>query len=187
MSQIGSPPLPPPFRGLHSPGIRKHCQIIFACYFRKWSIKTLIWLWLNYVVFMSLQNVSQSKVFKFEFLPPPPPPLSSIAYSWFYVFCFCFCCCCIARDWLLDRPKWTQCYYPSVLNLSISSFSLCVSVSFSPSSLSLLLLSLSPPPPLSLSLSLSLSLTPSLSSPPKNSMRASHREDLFSGRHAYPW
>ena len=28
--QIGSSQLPPPFRGLHSPGLRKHCQIIFA-------------------------------------------------------------------------------------------------------------------------------------------------------------
>ena len=37
VSQIGSSPLPPPFRGLHSPGVRKHCQIIFACYFRKSS------------------------------------------------------------------------------------------------------------------------------------------------------
>ena len=34
LSQIGSSQLPPPFRGLHS----KHCQIIFACYFRKSSI-----------------------------------------------------------------------------------------------------------------------------------------------------
>ena len=25
-------------QGLHSPGVRKHCQIIFACYFRKSSI-----------------------------------------------------------------------------------------------------------------------------------------------------
>ena len=38
LSQIGSSPLPSPFRGLHSPGVRKHCQIIFACYFRKSSI-----------------------------------------------------------------------------------------------------------------------------------------------------
>ena len=38
LSQIGSSPLPPPFKGLHSPGVRKHCQIIFACYFRKSSI-----------------------------------------------------------------------------------------------------------------------------------------------------
>ena len=38
VSQIGSSPLPPPFRVLHSPGVRKHCQIIFACYFRKSSI-----------------------------------------------------------------------------------------------------------------------------------------------------
>ena len=38
LSQIGSSPLPPPFRGLHSPGVRKHCQLIFACYFRKSSI-----------------------------------------------------------------------------------------------------------------------------------------------------
>ena len=33
VSQIGSSPMPPPFRGLHSPGVRKHCQIIFDCYF----------------------------------------------------------------------------------------------------------------------------------------------------------
>ena len=38
VSQIRSSQLPPPFRGLHSPGVRKHCQIIFACYFRKSSI-----------------------------------------------------------------------------------------------------------------------------------------------------
>ena len=38
LSQIGSSQLPPPFRRLHSPGVRKHCQIIFACYFRKSSI-----------------------------------------------------------------------------------------------------------------------------------------------------
>ena len=38
LSQIGSSQLPLPFRGLHSPGVRKHCQIIFACYFRKSSI-----------------------------------------------------------------------------------------------------------------------------------------------------
>ena len=37
--QIGSSQLLPPFRGLHSPGVRKHCQIIFACYFWKLSIK----------------------------------------------------------------------------------------------------------------------------------------------------
>ena len=39
LSQIGCSQLLPPFRGLHSPGVRKHCQIIFACYFRKSSIK----------------------------------------------------------------------------------------------------------------------------------------------------
>ena len=38
VSQIGSSQLPTPFRGLHSPGVRKHCQIIFACDFRKSSI-----------------------------------------------------------------------------------------------------------------------------------------------------
>ena len=38
LSQIGSSPLPPPFRGLHSPGVRKNCQIIFPCYSRKSSI-----------------------------------------------------------------------------------------------------------------------------------------------------
>ena len=32
LSQIGSSQLLPPFRGLHSPGVRKHCQIIFACF-----------------------------------------------------------------------------------------------------------------------------------------------------------
>ena len=40
LSQIGSSQLPRPFRGLHSPGVRKHCQIIFACYFRKSSIRS---------------------------------------------------------------------------------------------------------------------------------------------------
>ena len=39
LSQIGSSELPPPFRGLHSPGVRKHYQIIFACYFRKSAIE----------------------------------------------------------------------------------------------------------------------------------------------------
>ena len=39
LSQISSFQLPPPFRGLHSPGVRKHCQIVFACYFRKLSIR----------------------------------------------------------------------------------------------------------------------------------------------------
>ena len=38
VSQIGFSPLLPPFRGLDSPGVRKHSQIIFACYFRKSSI-----------------------------------------------------------------------------------------------------------------------------------------------------
>ena len=38
LSQIGSSQLPPPFRGLHTPGVQKHCQIIFACYFRKSSV-----------------------------------------------------------------------------------------------------------------------------------------------------
>ena len=38
LSQIDSSQLPPPFRGLHSHGVRKHYQIIFACYFRKSSI-----------------------------------------------------------------------------------------------------------------------------------------------------
>jgi len=45
LSQIGSSLLPPPFRGLHSPGVRKHCQIIFACYFRKPS--NIHWLSLS--------------------------------------------------------------------------------------------------------------------------------------------
>ena len=39
LSQIGSSQLPPPFRGLHSPGVRKQRQIIFACYFWKSSIQ----------------------------------------------------------------------------------------------------------------------------------------------------
>jgi len=39
LSQIGSSLLPPPFRGLHSPWLRKHCQIILACYFGKSSIQ----------------------------------------------------------------------------------------------------------------------------------------------------
>ena len=40
LSQIGSSPLPPPFRGFHSPGVRKRRQIIFACYFRKSSVES---------------------------------------------------------------------------------------------------------------------------------------------------
>ena len=40
LSQIGSSQPLPPFRGLHSPGVRKHCQIIFACYFLKSSISS---------------------------------------------------------------------------------------------------------------------------------------------------
>ena len=39
VSQISSSPLPLPFRGLHSPRVRKHCQIIFTCYFWKSSIE----------------------------------------------------------------------------------------------------------------------------------------------------
>ena len=42
LSQIGSSQLPPPFRGIHSPGVRKHCQIIFACYFQKSSTELLV-------------------------------------------------------------------------------------------------------------------------------------------------
>ena len=47
VSQIGSSPLSPPFRGLHSPGVRKHCQIIFACYFRKSSVN--FYFFLNHI------------------------------------------------------------------------------------------------------------------------------------------
>ena len=43
LSQIGSSPLPPSFGGLHSPGVRKYCQIIFVCYFPKSSIVELWW------------------------------------------------------------------------------------------------------------------------------------------------
>ena len=39
LSQISSSPLPPPFKGLHSPGVRKHCEINFACNFRESSIR----------------------------------------------------------------------------------------------------------------------------------------------------
>ena len=38
LSQVSSSLLPSPFRGLHSPGVRKHCQIIFAFCFRKSSV-----------------------------------------------------------------------------------------------------------------------------------------------------
>ena len=43
VSQIGSSPLPPPFRGLHSPRVKKHCQIIFACYFWKLFIEDVLY------------------------------------------------------------------------------------------------------------------------------------------------
>ena len=42
LSQISSSQLLPPFRGLHYPRVRKHCQIIFACYFRKSSVDDCI-------------------------------------------------------------------------------------------------------------------------------------------------
>ena len=58
LSQIGSSQLPPPFRGLHSPGVRKHCQIIFACYIRKSSIPKL-----------------GQKGQRSSSLSPPPPPI----------------------------------------------------------------------------------------------------------------
>ena len=45
VSQIVSSPLPPPFRGLHSLGVRKYCQIIFACYFRKRLLGTRVDDW----------------------------------------------------------------------------------------------------------------------------------------------
>ena len=50
LSQIGSSQLPPSFRGLHSPRVRKHCQIIFACYFRKLSIPSAYSLPLSIIV-----------------------------------------------------------------------------------------------------------------------------------------
>ena len=46
--QIGSFQLPPPFRGLHSPGVRKHFQIIFASYFRKSPIVYYLREWVNF-------------------------------------------------------------------------------------------------------------------------------------------
>ena len=51
LPQIGSSQLPTPFRGLHSPGVRKHCQIIFACYFRKSSIVRSVQYHLSEVTF----------------------------------------------------------------------------------------------------------------------------------------
>ena len=47
--QIGSSPLPPLFRGPHSPGVRKHGQIISACYFRKLSIVDLSFSWCGFL------------------------------------------------------------------------------------------------------------------------------------------
>ena len=43
LSQIGSSQLPPPFRGLHSPGVRNNCQIIFVCYFPEIVYSGRIW------------------------------------------------------------------------------------------------------------------------------------------------
>ena len=52
LSQIGSSPLPPPFRGLHSPGVSNYLRLLF----RKSSIKTKL---LNIIeVKESLRQVS---------------------------------------------------------------------------------------------------------------------------------
>ena len=76
LSQIGSSPLPPPFRGLHSPGVRKHCQIIFACYFRKSSINILLfWRRSTAASIFGLAPVSRfhSSVPLFPLVPVPTP------------------------------------------------------------------------------------------------------------------
>ena len=65
--QIGSSPLPPPFRRLHSPGVRKHCQIIFTCYFRKSSILNE---WLQCYMYSTFLNVHQSGVLTAQMRKP---------------------------------------------------------------------------------------------------------------------
>ena len=57
LSQIGSSPLLPPFRGPHSPGVRKHYQIIFACYFRISSIRRDVSLSSADLVYLPLSSV----------------------------------------------------------------------------------------------------------------------------------
>ena len=75
LSQIGSSPLPPPFRGLHSPGVRKHCQIIFACYLRKSSIHSRLtknyarsWIKTGHASLMLVQNRVLRSVHEASFL-----------------------------------------------------------------------------------------------------------------------
>ena len=65
--QIGSSQLPPPFRGLHSPGVRKHCQIIFACYFRKSSICTMFLISYYFLFFFLFKNACSHPRFIFLF------------------------------------------------------------------------------------------------------------------------
>ena len=83
LSQIGSSQLPPPFRGLHSPGVRKHCQIVFACYFRKSSIIYLSGKSERSDSFFLLQNLTQwpgaSLLLR---LIPTLSPLWTVMYIW---------------------------------------------------------------------------------------------------------
>ena len=66
LSQISSSPLLPPFRGLHSPGVWKHCQISFTCYFLTLSISA-VYLHSNY-------KYTRPKLLLLS--PPHPPSLS---------------------------------------------------------------------------------------------------------------
>ena len=78
LSQIGSSQLPPPFRGLHSPGVRKHCQIIFACYFQK-SIEPKACAFYNRAKTTNIKTQSINLMYaKFVIkhgTPPHSPPL----------------------------------------------------------------------------------------------------------------
>ena len=105
LSQIGSSLLLPPFRGLHSPRVRKHCQIIFTCYFWKLSIlkdlsvcvscdvcSACFWSKCTVHVIVCIMitlllSISMPLWYRTPCKSPPPPPTPFVCVWW--------CCCCI--------------------------------------------------------------------------------------------
>ena len=68
LSQIGSSLLPPPFRGLHFPGVRKHCEIISLrllfpeiVYYNNNVIFCVLFLQIRAHIHYKAKNETQSK------------------------------------------------------------------------------------------------------------------------------